>query len=132
MPRSDLPRGPDFFRFSDAAAFPAALREQGLASLAVTDIAFVQRFASADELWDGNLGATEAAHAGEDERDRRQDSDAGASIYAGRPTLRASWAAWPVEVRVLSGPLEEPRCDEGLLPSRAACAPAVRGPATLV
>ena len=58
MPPADLPRGPDFFRFSDDETFAAALREQGLAGLEVTDITFVQRFASADELWDGMLGAT--------------------------------------------------------------------------
>jgi ubiquinone/menaquinone biosynthesis C-methylase UbiE len=58
MPPTDLPRGPDFFRFSDDEAFAAALREQGLPNVDVTDITFVQRFASADELWDGMLGAT--------------------------------------------------------------------------
>ena len=57
-PPADLPRGPDFFRFFDDEAFAAALREQGLASPAVADIAFAQRFADADELWDGMLGAT--------------------------------------------------------------------------
>ena len=58
MPPADLPRGPDFFRFSDDEEFAAALRLQGLASPAVTTITFVQRFASADELWNGMLGAT--------------------------------------------------------------------------
>ena len=58
VPPADLPPGPDFFRFSDDEEFAAALRQQGLASPAVTAITFVQRFASADELWDGMLGAT--------------------------------------------------------------------------
>ena len=58
MPPADLPRGPDFFRFSDDEAFAAALRRQRLVSPDVTDITFVQRFASADELWYGMLGAT--------------------------------------------------------------------------
>ena len=58
MPPADLPRGPDFFRFADDETFAAALGHQGLASSEVTDITFVQRFASADELWDGMLGAT--------------------------------------------------------------------------
>jgi RecJ-like exonuclease len=57
-PPADLPRGPDFFRFSDDEEFAAALRKQGLASPAVTLIAFVQRFGSADELWNGMLAAT--------------------------------------------------------------------------
>jgi SAM-dependent methyltransferase len=58
VPPPDLPPGPDLFRFSDDDAFIAALRRPGLASPGVTDIAFVQRFAGADELWDGMLGAT--------------------------------------------------------------------------
>jgi SAM-dependent methyltransferase len=58
MPPADLPRGPDFFRFSDEEAFAAALRQQGLASPAVAAITFVQRFASSDELWNGMLDAT--------------------------------------------------------------------------
>jgi SAM-dependent methyltransferase len=58
LPPADLPRGPDFFRFSENEAFAAAFREQGLAGLEVTDIAFVQRFANTDELWDGMLSAT--------------------------------------------------------------------------
>src|SRR4051794_38992333 len=58
MPPADVPLGPDFFRFSDDEAFAAALRQQGLASPAVTAITFGQRFASADELWNGMLGAT--------------------------------------------------------------------------
>ena len=58
LPPADLPRGPDFFRFSDDEAFAAAFRRQGLVSPKVTEITFVQRFASADELWDGMVGAT--------------------------------------------------------------------------
>ncbi len=57
-PPADLPPGPDFFRFSDDEAFAAALRQQGLARPAVSAITFVLRFASADELWNGMLGAT--------------------------------------------------------------------------
>jgi SAM-dependent methyltransferase len=57
-PPPDLPQGPDFFRFSDDAEFAAALRQPGLASPAVTALTFVQRFASADALWNGMLAAT--------------------------------------------------------------------------
>ena len=58
MPPADLPRGPDFFRFSDDQDFAAARRRQGLASPAVTAITFGQRFAGLDELWNGMLAAT--------------------------------------------------------------------------
>jgi SAM-dependent methyltransferase len=57
-PPADLPPGPDFFRFSDDQAFAAALRRQGLVSPTVKAITFVLPFASADELWNGMLGAT--------------------------------------------------------------------------
>jgi SAM-dependent methyltransferase len=58
VPPADLPGGPDFFRFSDDEEFAAALRRQGLANSEVTAITFVQRFGSADELWNGMLAAT--------------------------------------------------------------------------
>ena len=58
LPPADLPRGPDFFRFSDDEAFAGALRRQGLENPVLTDITFAQPFTSADELWDGMLGAT--------------------------------------------------------------------------
>ena len=62
-PPADLPRGPDFFRFSDDEEFAAALRQQDLVSPAVTGITFIHRVASADELWYGMLGATVRASA---------------------------------------------------------------------
>jgi SAM-dependent methyltransferase len=58
VPPADLPWGPDFFRFSDDEAFAQALRQQGLANPGVTAMTFVQRFASADELWNDMLAAT--------------------------------------------------------------------------
>ena len=63
MPPADLPRGPDFFRFSDDEEFAAVLRQQDLASPVVTGITFVHRFTSVDELWEGMLGATVRASA---------------------------------------------------------------------
>jgi ubiquinone/menaquinone biosynthesis C-methylase UbiE len=62
-PPADLPRGPDFFRFSDDAEFAAVLRQQDLASPVVTGITFMHGFASTDELWHGMLGATVRASA---------------------------------------------------------------------
>jgi len=58
VPPADLPRGPDFFRFSDDEKLAAALRQQDLVSCAGTAITFKHRFGSADELWDGMLAAT--------------------------------------------------------------------------
>jgi ubiquinone/menaquinone biosynthesis C-methylase UbiE len=58
MPPADLPEGPDFFRFSDDEQFAAVLRQSGLANPAVTAVTFVQRYAGADELWNGMLSAT--------------------------------------------------------------------------
>jgi SAM-dependent methyltransferase len=55
-PPADLPAGPDFFRFAEDAEFEAILRDRGLEDAAVETIAFDQRVASADELWDGLLG----------------------------------------------------------------------------
>jgi len=57
-PPADLPPGPDFFRFSDDEAFVVALRQQGLASPAVSAVTFALRFASADDLWNSMLGST--------------------------------------------------------------------------
>jgi SAM-dependent methyltransferase len=57
-PPTDLPEGPDFFRFSDDEAFAAALRQQDLATPSVTAITFVHRSTDADELWNGMLDAT--------------------------------------------------------------------------
>jgi len=42
-PPADLPPGPDFFRFSDDEAFVVALRQQGLASPAVSAVTFALR-----------------------------------------------------------------------------------------
>ena len=63
MPPADLPRVPDFFRLFDDEEFAAALRQQDLASPVVTGITFIHRFASADQLWHGMLGATVRASA---------------------------------------------------------------------
>jgi hypothetical protein len=57
-PPADLPPGPDFFRFADDDAFAAALGQAGLARPVVSSITFALRFAGADELWNGMLGAT--------------------------------------------------------------------------
>lgn len=54
----EVPAGPDFFRFSDEAAFAALLREGGLGRIEVETIAFTHTVPSADALWDGMLGAT--------------------------------------------------------------------------
>ena len=55
---ADLPRGPDFFRFSVDEEFDALMRDHGLEDRAVRSIAFTHRVANADELWEGLLGGT--------------------------------------------------------------------------
>ena len=54
----DLPKGPDFFRFSVDEEFDALMRDHGLEQRAVESIAFTHRVANADELWEGLLGGT--------------------------------------------------------------------------
>jgi SAM-dependent methyltransferase len=55
---TDIPTGPDFFRFSHEDEFAHLLRGAGLESVTVQTLAFTHRVDSADELWDGLLGGT--------------------------------------------------------------------------
>jgi SAM-dependent methyltransferase len=55
---TDIPRGPDFFRFSHDGEFATLLRGAGLRGVTVETIAFGYRLASADELWNGVLGGS--------------------------------------------------------------------------
>ena len=55
---ADLPRGPDFFRFSHDEAFEALLRQGGLAEVGVETITYTLAASSADALWDGLLAGT--------------------------------------------------------------------------
>ena len=55
---ADLPKGPDFFRFSVDEEFDALLRDRGLEDRSVTTIAFAHRVATAEEVWDGMLAGT--------------------------------------------------------------------------
>jgi SAM-dependent methyltransferase len=49
----DLPRGPDFFRFSDDGEFARLLDGARLDEAEVRTIAFTHRVRSSDEVWDG-------------------------------------------------------------------------------
>ena len=55
IPPQDIPKGPDFFRFSRGEEFDALLAEHGLEDRQVDTIAFTHRVSTADELWDGLL-----------------------------------------------------------------------------
>jgi SAM-dependent methyltransferase len=55
---ADVPRGPNFFRFSVEEEFDALMRDNGLEQRAVDSIAFTHRVANANELWEGLLGGT--------------------------------------------------------------------------
>jgi SAM-dependent methyltransferase len=110
IPPADLPRGPDFFRFSDDEEFAVALRQQDLASPVVTGITFMHRFASADELWHGMLGATVRASA----LITRQPDDVRQRIHAAFDRLagdyrRGDVLEMPVAVKLTTARKPDPR-----------------------
>ncbi|MGZ6651279.1 MAG: class I SAM-dependent methyltransferase [Solirubrobacteraceae bacterium] len=110
MPPADLPRSPDFFRFSDDEEFAAALRQQDLADPVVTGITFMHRCASADELWDGMLGATVRASA----LITRQPQDARQRIRAAFDRLASGYRRgdvleMPVAVKLATARKPDPR-----------------------
>jgi SAM-dependent methyltransferase len=55
---AEIPRGPDFFRYSREEEFAGLLRGAGLEDVEVQTLAFTHPVASASELWDGLLGGT--------------------------------------------------------------------------
>jgi ubiquinone/menaquinone biosynthesis C-methylase UbiE len=57
-PPQDLPVGPPIFRFADDQEFAGLLRDQQLADVQVSTIAFSHRESSPDALWRGLLGGT--------------------------------------------------------------------------
>jgi SAM-dependent methyltransferase len=57
-PPTDVPVGPDFFRFSADEELDALLLDQGLEDRRIGTVAFTHRFSGPNELWDGFLGAT--------------------------------------------------------------------------
>ncbi len=58
QPPPDVPAGPDFFRFADAAEFTALLEGAGLRDVDVDQVGFELQVADGDELWDGLLGGS--------------------------------------------------------------------------
>ena len=57
-PPDDIPKGPDFFRFSADEEFAALLRGAGLEAVEVRTVAFPLESPSSDDLWSGLLGGT--------------------------------------------------------------------------
>jgi len=57
-PPTDIPAGPDFFRFSHEDEFANLLRGAGLEGVTVQTLAFAHPVASPEQLWDGLLGGT--------------------------------------------------------------------------
>ncbi|MEV6299503.1 class I SAM-dependent methyltransferase [Actinoplanes sp. NPDC051861] len=57
-PPADLPPGPSFFRYAESGALIDLLHAAGLTGARSTTVAFTQRLASADELWDGLIDGT--------------------------------------------------------------------------
>ncbi len=109
-PPADLPRGPDFFRFSNDEEFAAALRQQHLVSPTVTGITFKHRSASTDELWHGMLGATVRASAliTRQPEDVRQRIRAAFDRLAGR-YRRGDCLEMPVAVKLATACKPDPR-----------------------
>lgn len=74
-PPSDVPAGPDFFRFSDRDEMTALLAGAGLSDVEVETISFTHKLADTDELWQGLLAGTvrmRALVAGQTEEAKRR------------------------------------------------------------
>ncbi len=56
-PPDDIPGGPPFFRFADEEQFAALLEHGGLTGAEVNTIGFEDHVSTADEPWNGFLGA---------------------------------------------------------------------------
>jgi SAM-dependent methyltransferase len=105
-PPEDIPKGPDFFRFSVDDEFDALLRRQGLEQRAVRTLAFTHRVSTADELWDGLLGGTVRTSAlilGQRESTRRRIREAFDRIVA--EYHAEGGLNLPVSVKLASGRL---------------------------
>ncbi len=106
---ADVPRGPDFFRFSREDEFAGLLRGAGLEDVGVETLEFTHSVVSADELWDGLLGGTVRTSAlilgqPDETRERiRAEFDRVVSPYRDRDGLEL-----PVSVKLAVGrkPLE--------------------------
>jgi hypothetical protein len=98
---TDVPRGPDFFRFSRDEEFAGLLRGAGLEDVEVETLEFAHQVASGDELWDGLVGGTVRTSAlivgqPEETRERiRVEFDRVVSQYRGRDGLEL-----PVSVKL--------------------------------
>lgn len=57
-PPTDIPAGPPIFHFADERNFDRLLRDSGLHDVDVQTVAFTQRFADGDDLWNGLMGGT--------------------------------------------------------------------------
>lgn len=74
-PPTDVPAGPNFFRFSDEGELAGLLAGAGLTEVEVRTISFTHRLADAEELWNGLLAGTvrmRALVAGQGEDSKRR------------------------------------------------------------
>jgi SAM-dependent methyltransferase len=101
---TDVPRGPDFFRFSREEEFAGLLRGAGLDDVEVETLEFTHLVASVDALWHGLLGGTVRTSAlivgqPDETRERiRVEFDRVVSQYRGRDRLEL-----PVSVKLAAG-----------------------------
>jgi SAM-dependent methyltransferase len=104
QPPPDVPRGPDFFKFADDAAFTALLEGAGLRGIQVERVAFDLDLVDADELWDGLLGGSVRVRPmiiGQPEELRREIRRRYDELL--EPYRSADALAVPVSVRLASG-----------------------------
>jgi 2-polyprenyl-3-methyl-5-hydroxy-6-metoxy-1,4-benzoquinol methylase len=104
QPPADLPTGPPIFRFADDDEFRRLLGGAGLSDVNVQTVAFTQRFASRDELWNGLIGATVRTRA----TVLAQPQEVQARIRATfdrlvRPYAQADALVVPISVKLASG-----------------------------
>lgn len=57
-PPTDVPPGPDFFRYAHDEELAGLLRQAGLQDIAVHQLQFTHRLASTAELWEGVIGGS--------------------------------------------------------------------------
>lgn len=103
-PPTDIPAGPPFFHFADEGNFNRLLRDASLHDVDVQTVAFTQRFADDDDLWNGLIGGTVRTRALVlAQPDKTQDRIRAAFDRLAQPYHTAAGLEVPVSVKLASG-----------------------------